>query len=73
MDFEVVADASEFSGVNDHLSVDSAADPEEDDSITSKEKRYRARRKIEDWVEYKKMRDELGWMDDFDLDMGEVY
>ena len=70
MDFEVVAETSDFSSVNDHLNIDSDS---EDDSVSGKEKRYKARRKIEDWVEYKKMQDELGWMDDFTLDMSEVY
>ncbi len=74
MDFEVVNDPSDFGSVNDNLNVDAVTpDAEDDDSASGKEKRYKARRKIEDWVEYKRMRDELGWMDDFTLDMGEVY
>lgn len=69
MEFEVAEnDDMEFDSANDDQNIDS-----EDDSKTGKEKRYQARRKIEDWVEYRKMRDELGWMDDFTTEFGEVY
>ena len=73
MDFEVADSTSDFESANDNLNVDSAPDIEIDESVSGKEKRYKARRKIEDRVEYKKMRDELGWMDDFTTEFGEIY
>lgn len=45
----------------------------EADSKQEKQKKYQARRRIEDWAEFRKMRDDLGWMDDFDTEFGEVY
>ncbi len=74
MEFEVASDdVADFGSANDDENIDSTTTDEMDDSKSGKEKRYKARRKIEDWAEYKKMRDELGWMDDFTTEFGEVY
>lgn len=73
MDFEVTTGAGDFDSANDGLNIETSALNEDDDSKSGKLKRYQARRKIEDWTEYRKMRDELGWMDDFDTEFGEVY
>lgn len=42
-------------------------------SEASKEKKYAARRKIEDWAEFKRLKSEHGWMDDFKADFADVY
>lgn len=73
MEFEVANSADDFDSANDDLNVGSDSARDEDDSKSGKQKRYKARRKIEDYAEFRKMRDELGWMDDFDTDFGEVY
>lgn len=46
---------------------------EEEDTKTSKQRKFEARRRIEDWADYRRMRDDLGWMDDFDTEFGEIY
>ena len=71
MDFEITSSDDNFDSANDSLNDGSASN--EDDSKSGKPKRYQARRKIEDYAEFRKMRDELGWMDDFDTEFGEVY
>ena len=38
-----------------------------------KDLRHVTRRKIEDVLAFKQLREEHGWMDDFNLDFGEVY
>lgn len=73
MEFEVTNDTSSFDSANDDLNIESTSVRDEDDSKTGKQKRHKARRKIEDYAEFRKMRDELGWMDDFDTEFGEVY
>jgi hypothetical protein len=73
MDLEVATSTAGFSSANDNLNIDSTSTRDEDESKAGKQKRYQARRKIEDWAEYRRMRDELGWMDDFDTEFGEVY
>ena len=73
MEFEVANSTGKFNSANDDLNVGSVSAREEDDSKTGKQKRYKARRKIEDYADFRKMRDEHGWMDDFDTEFGEVY
>lgn len=46
---------------------------DEEDTKTSKQRKFEARRRIEDWSDFCKMRDDLGWMDDFDADFGDIY
>ncbi len=43
------------------------------DEPTKQQRKFFARRKIEDLREFKRMKEELGWMDDFETEFGEVY
>lgn len=72
MDFEISSSDDNFDSANDSLN-DESYSAKDDDSKSGKPKRYQARRKIEDYAEFRRMRDELGWMDDFDTEFGEVY
>ena len=55
----------ETTGATDHNSTVNFDD--------SKDKKYTARRRIEDWADFRRMRDELGYMDDFTTEFSEVY
>lgn len=56
------------------VGMDSAIDDLEDQADTKQSSRkYQTRRRIEDMLEFKRLRGEQGWMDDFDLDFEEVY
>lgn len=57
----------EYEMDNDGVALD------EEDTKTSKQRKFEARRRIEDWADYQRMRDDLGWMDDFNTDFGEIY
>lgn len=58
---------------NDNSFDDGADVSVEDDTKTNKQRKFEARRRIEDWSEFRRMRDDLGWMDDFDADFGDIY
>jgi hypothetical protein len=65
----------EYDEMDNNNSFDSvgSAVAEEEDTKTSKQRKFEARRRIEDWADFRRMRDDLGWMDDFDTEFGEVY
>ena len=73
MDFEANRGVANFGSANDGGNRYTGSNKEDDESKAGKQKRYQARRKIEDWADFRKMRDELGWMDDFDTEFSEVY
>lgn len=47
-------------------------DYKDEDSKSSKQKQYEARRKIEDWAEIRRMRSELGIMGDLGAELGDI-
>lgn len=46
----------------------------DDDSKSNKQKKFEARRKIEDWTELRRLRNELGLISgDFGAELGDIY
>ena len=66
MDYDDMDNSSDFDSEDGETLI-------EEDTRTSKQRKFEARRRIEDWSDFRRMRDELGWMDDFDTDFGEIY
>ena len=67
MDFEeVIESPSEFVSVFEDLDI-------EEETKASKQKKYQARRKIEDLIDLKRIREELGWLDGIDAEFAEDY
>ena len=66
MDFESIESPSEFVTVIEDI-------PFEEETKASKQKKYQARRKIEDLIDLKRIREELGWLDGIDAELAEEY
>lgn len=66
MDFESIEMPSEFVTVVEDLGF-------EEETKASKQKKYQARRKIEDLIDLKRIREELGWLDGIDAEFAEDY
>lgn len=66
MDFESIETSSEFGAIIEEI-------PFEEETKMSKQKKYQARRKIEDLIDLKRIREELGWLDNIDAEFAEDY
>ncbi|MCH9643523.1 MAG: hypothetical protein K0U23_01515 [Gammaproteobacteria bacterium] len=59
--------------LNDSKKPKSSKKSKKSKKTAEKDLRHVTRRKIEDVLAFKRLKSEHGWMDDFDLDFGEVY
>lgn len=66
MDFESIETSSEFVTIIEEI-------PFEEDTKVNKQKKYQARRKIEELIDLKRIREELGCLDDIDAEFAQDY